>query len=161
MLLVRLFLGLTVASLRRKGLSSSLWMLSWWAPAGEKHFRSLLCRFALGLSQGRKVYDSQGSWQHWKNSPTTASPPLASHRTLSFLLPFPMESSPSICLSNLPLDTAIQARFSPWMHSLCERGFSPGMCCLSSLMPEGQTKTSMLGRSFTDIPTCLISTTFG
>lgn len=89
------------------------------------------------------------------------SSPLASHRTLSFLPSFPMESGPSICLSNLPLDTAIQARFSPWMHSLCERGFSPRMRCLYSLMPESHTKTSTLGRSFTDIPTCLFSVTFG
>lgn len=64
MFLVCLFLGLTVAFVRRKGLSFEIEYFSWWAPSGEKHFWSLRCRFALGLSQGRKVYDSQGSWQH-------------------------------------------------------------------------------------------------
>lgn len=52
------------SSLRRKGLSTEPLNIFLVGPSREKHFQSLRCRFALGLSQGRKVYDSQGSWQH-------------------------------------------------------------------------------------------------
>lgn len=145
-----------------RGFPPSLWMLSWWTPSREKHFQSLpaLCPGSLPVEKSillprflvaKKKVSLAGSQLSSGKSPGA----------LSFLLSFPMESGPFFCLSNLPLDTAIQARIFSLNALSLWKGFFTRMCCPRSLTPEGQTKTSMLGRSFTDIPTCLFLVTFG
>lgn len=156
-----LFPGLTVASLRRKGLSVKPLNAFLVGPQWRKAFPVIALSFCLGSLPGEKSV--------WLARFLAALKELSRHSQLSsgkspdpfFSFSFPMESSPSICLSNLPLDNSDSSSiFSLNALSLWKGLFTKN--ALPALpMPEGQTKTSMLGRSFTDIPTCLFSVTFG
>lgn len=157
-----LFPGLTVASPRRKRLSAKSLNaflvdpqqrkafpviarpLPWVSPSGEKYIAS---KVPGSEEKGLPCRQPALLWQVTRGP---FFPPFLSHGIRSLLLSFKLALRHSDSSSDFLLEC-----------TLTVKGFFTRMCCPRSLTPEGQTKTSMLGRSFTDIPTCLFLVTFG